>query len=119
MNSKASERIHPDNHILLTDENGKKEDFLLADVITLHDEEYAILLTAQDRQRLEQGEISKDAVDAGETLGNAEDSPEVVIMQIREDPEDPEMDLYVPVEDEEVLEEAFQTFLEENKDLYP
>ena len=82
-----------DNIIILNDEEGKEVKFEFLDIVELENEEYIVLLPA----------------DEGEEEG------EVVILKI-EDSEDSEEESYVSVDDEEVLNKVFEIFKDKFKD---
>lgn len=82
-----------DNIIILNDEEGKEVKFEFLDLVELENEEYIVLLPA----------------DEGEEEG------EVVILKI-EDSEDSEEESYVSVDDEEVLNKVFEIFKDKFKD---
>ena len=82
-----------DNIIILNDEEGKEVKFEFLDLIEYENEEYVILLPADEE----------------------EDSDEVVILKV-EDTDSDEEESYVSVDDENVLNEVFEIFKEKFKD---
>lgn len=84
-----------DNIIILNDEDGKEVRFEFLDLIELDNEQYVVLLPAEDKQGEEPGEV--------------------VILQV-EDTENDEEESYISVEDEEVLNKVFEMFKEKFKD---
>ena len=84
-----------DNVIILNDEEGKEVKFEFLDLVELDNEEYIVLLPAEE--------------------ANEEAEGEVVILKI-EDSENEEEESYVSVEDEEVLNKVFEIFKEKFKD---
>ena len=84
-----------DNIIILNDEEGKEVKFEFLDLVELDNEEYIILLPADEAEEEEEGEV--------------------VILKI-EDSEDSEEESYVSVDDEEVLNKVFEIFKEKFKD---
>ena len=82
-----------DNIIILNDEEGKEVQFEFLDLIEYENEEYVILLPADEE----------------------EDSDEVVILKV-EDTDSEEEESYVSVDDEEVLNKVFEIFKEKFKD---
>ncbi len=84
-----------DNIIILNDEEGKEVKFEFLDLVELDNEEYIVLLPAEENENEEEGEV--------------------VILKI-EDSENEEEESYVSVEDEEVLNKVFEIFKEKFKD---
>lgn len=84
-----------DNIIILNDEDGKEVRFEFLDLIELDNEQYVVLLPAEDK--------------------HGEDPGEVVILQV-EDTDNEDEESYVSVEDEEVLNRVFEMFKEKFKD---
>lgn len=84
-----------DNIIILNDEDGKEVRFEFLDLIELDNEQYVVLLPAEDKHGEEPGEV--------------------VILQV-EDTENDEEESYISVEDEEVLNKVFEMFKEKFKD---
>ena len=72
-----------DNIIILNDEEGKEVKFEFLDLVELDDEEYIVLLPAEEAE-------------------DEDSEGEVVILKI-EDTENPDEESYVSVEDEEIL----------------
>ena len=79
--------------IVLTDEDGNEIEFELCDTVEYEGRQYAVLLPAD------------------------EESEEVVIMEIEDDP-DSEDTLFEMVEDEAVIDAVFSLFREQASDLY-
>lgn len=84
-----------DNIIELNDEEGNAIQFEFLDLIELEGEEYVVLLPV-----VEEGE---------------EDTGEVVILKV-EDSEESEEEIYVSIEDEEVLNRVFEIFKDKFKE---
>ena len=85
-----------DNIIILNDENGNEVKFEFLDLIELDDEEYVVLLPMT-----EEGE---------------EDEGEVVILKVEDVEDDPDMETYVSIDDEDTLNAVFEMFKEKFKD---
>ncbi len=83
-----------DNEIVLNDENGNEVKFEFLDLVELDNEEYVILLPAEETE---------------ETEG------EVVILKV-EDTESEDEESYVSVDDDETLNKVFEKFKEKFKD---
>ena len=79
------------NIITLTDENGKDQDFEYLDSIEFEGKEYLVLIPAE------------------------EDANEIVILEV--EPVDDELENYLAVENEEVLNAVYQIFKERFKDV--
>lgn len=79
----------------LFDEDGNTVPFELLDVVDYKGTEYAVLFPCDEP-----------------------DSSEVLIMELRDDPNDPECEFYMPVEDDDLLNEVYNYFKEVNKDNY-
>ena len=84
-----------ENIIVLNDEEGKEVKFEFLDLIELDDEEYVLLLPA-DEETDEPGEL--------------------VILKVEDTDSDSDEESYVGVEDEEVLNRVFQAFKDKFKD---
>ena len=84
-----------DNMIILNDEEGKEVRFEFLDLIELDNEQYVVLLPAENKHGEEPGEV--------------------VILQV-EDTENENEESYVSVEDEETLNKVFEMFKEKFKD---
>lgn len=85
-----------DNIIILNDEDGKESRFEFLDLIELDNEEYVVLLPADDTDEEEPGEV--------------------VILKVEDnDDEDSDEESYVSVENEEVLNKVFQIFKDKFK----
>ena len=83
-----------DNIIVLNDENGEEVKFEFLDLVELDEEEYVVLLPADEED---------------------EEEGEVVILKV-EDTENEEEESYVSVDDEETLNKVFEIFKEKFKD---
>ena len=83
-----------DNIIILNDEDGNEVKFEFLDLIDYEGEEYIILLPTEE----------------------GEDNDEVVILKVEDVEDDPDMETYVSVEDEDVLNAVFEIFKEKFKD---
>ena len=86
-----------DNVLVLTDENGEEVQFEFLDIIEYEDEEYVVLLPAEQ--------------------ANAEEIGEVMILKV-EETESEDEESYVGVDDEETLDKVFEIFKEKFKDDY-
>ena len=84
-----------DNIVILNDEEGKEIRFEFLDLIELDNEQYVVLLPAEDKHGEEPGEV--------------------VILQV-EDTDDENEESYISVEDEETLNKVFEMFKEKFKD---
>ena len=84
-----------ENIIVLNDEEGKEVKFEFLDLIELDDEEYVVLLPADEE---------------------TDEPGEVVILKVEETDSDSDEESYVGVEDEEVLNRVFQAFKDKFKD---
>ena len=89
--NEESEEI--DNIIVLNDENGEEVPFEFLDLIEYDGEEYVVLLPVEED----------------------EEADEVVILKL-EDTENEEVESYVSVDDEEILNTIFEMFKEKFKD---
>ena len=83
-----------DNIIILNDENGNEVKFEFLDLMEYEGEEYIILLPTEE----------------------GEDNDEVVILKVEDVEDDPDMETYVSVEDEDTLNAVFEMFKEKFKD---
>ena len=81
-----------DNIIILNDEDGNESRFEFLDLIEYDNEEYVVLLPAEE----------------------TEDAGEVVILQVEDT--DSEEESYISVEDEDVLNKVFEIFKDKFKD---
>lgn len=84
-----------ENIIVLNDEEGKEVKFEFLDLIELDDEEYVVLLPADEE---------------------TDEPGEVVILKVEDTDSDSDEESYVGVEDEEVLNRVFQAFKDKFKD---
>ena len=84
-----------ENIIVLNDEDGKEVRFEFLDLIELDDEEYVVLLPADEE---------------------TDEPGEVVILKVEDTDSDSDEESYVGVEDEEVLNRVFQAFKDKFKD---
>ena len=84
-----------ENIIVLNDEDGKEVKFEFLDLIELDDEEYVVLLPADEE---------------------TDEPGEVVILKVEDTDSDSDEESYVGVEDEEVLNRVFQAFKDKFKD---
>ena len=80
-----------DNIIILNDENGNEVKFEFLDLMEYEGEEYIILLPTEE----------------------GEDNDEVVILKVEDDPD---METYVSIDDEDTLNAVFEMFKEKFKD---
>ena len=85
-----------DNIIILNDEEGKANRFEFLDLIELDNEEYVVLLPADEEESDEPGEV--------------------VILKVEESDEESDEESYVSVDDEEILNKVFEMFKEKFKD---
>lgn len=83
-----------DNIIVLNDENGEESRFEFLDLIELDNEEYVVLLPAEESD---------------------EEPGEVVILKVEDTDEDSDEEAYVSVDDEETLNKVFEIFKEKFK----
>ena len=83
-----------DNIIILNDENGNEVKFEFLDLMEYEGEEYIILLPT------EEGEYND----------------EVVILKVEDVEDDPDMETYVSIDDEDTLNAVFEMFKEKFKD---
>lgn len=84
------------NLITLTDEEGNDVEFEFLDLVEYQGGEYVVLLPVDGEE--------DEAAD------------EVVILRVEENPDDPEQENYVGVEDDATLEAVFEVFQERFKD---
>lgn len=84
-----------ENIIVLNDEDGKEVRFEFLDLIELDDEEYVVLLPADE---------------------DSDEPGEVVILKVEDTDSDSDEESYVGVEDEEILSKVFQMFKDKFKD---
>ena len=82
-----------DSIIVLTDEDGNDVEFELLDAIELDGRVYVVLMDTDE-----------------------ENDGEVLIFEAIEDPDDPDMETYQSVDDEEMLDKIYEIFKERNKD---
>lgn len=85
-----------DNIIVLNDENGEEARFEFLDLIDLDDEEYVVLLPADDTED--------------------EGAGEVVILKVEDSEDGSDLESYVSVENEETLNRVFDIFKDKFKD---
>ena len=84
-----------DNIIILNDENGEESRFEFLDLIELDNEEYVVLLPADDTDDEEPGEV--------------------VILKVDDTDEDSDEESYVSVDNEETLNRVFEIFKDKFK----
>ena len=84
-----------DNIIILNDENGEESRFEFLDLIELDNEEYVVLLPADDTDDEEPGEV--------------------VILKVEDTDEDSDEESYVSVDNEETLNRVFEIFKDKFK----
>ena len=84
-----------DNIITLNNENGEEVNFEFLDLVELDNEQYVVLLPVSEEEN-EEGEV--------------------VILKLEDTDEDAEEELYVSVEDEEILMKVFNIFKDKFKD---
>ncbi|HIZ07319.1 MAG TPA: DUF1292 domain-containing protein [Candidatus Eubacterium avistercoris] len=87
-----------DNMILLQDERGRDIPFEFLDLLEYEGKEYVVLLPAEDD-------------------GTGEND-EVVILEVLPVQENPDLEQYVSVESEEILNAVFEIFKEKFKDAF-
>ena len=87
--------MYEENIIVLNDEDGKEVRFEFLDLIELDDEEYVVLLPADE---------------------DSDEPGEVVILKVEDTDSDSDEESYVGVEDEEILSKVFQMFKDKFKD---
>lgn len=85
-----SENEEFDNIVVLTDDEGKDTEFEWLDTIDMNDSQYIVLLPADD-----------------------EEAEEVVILKMEVEDE---VENFIPVEDEDELNEVYDLFKERNKE---
>lgn len=85
-----------DNIIVLNDENGEETRFEFLDLIELDNEEYVVLLPAEETESEEPGEV--------------------VILKVEDSEEGSDVESYVSVDDEETLNRVFDIFKDKFKD---
>ena len=83
-----------DNIIILNDENGNEVKFEFLDLMEYEGEEYIILLPTEE----------------------GEDNDEVVILKVEDVEDEPDMETYVSIDDEDTLNAVFEMFKEKFKD---
>ena len=83
-------------YIILTDENGEQQEYEVLDLIEYENNEYVVLLPYNDFEQ--------------------ECDDEVLILEIEEG--DDEIDEYLSVDDEVLLNILFEIFKERNKDIF-
>ena len=84
-----------DNIIILNDENGEESRFEFLDLIELDNEDYVVLLPADDTDDEEPGEV--------------------VILKVEDTDEDSDEESYVSVDNEETLNRVFEIFKDKFK----
>ena len=82
-------------YIILTDENGEQQEYEVLDLIEYEHNEYVVLLPYNDFEQ---------------------EDDEVLILEIEEG--DDEIDEYLSVDDEVLLNILFEIFKERNKDIF-
>lgn len=82
-----------DNIIILKDEEGNDARFEFLDLIEFGGKEFVVLLPADD-----------------------DEADEVVILRLEDDPDNPDLENYVSVDDEETLDAVFEIFKELHRD---
>lgn len=88
-----SERMEDmDNIVKLEDEDGKEMEFEFLDLVEYEGREFVVLLPME------------------------EDAEEVVILEVVPCEDDEEMEEYVSIDSEELLDAVFEVFKEKNKD---
>lgn len=80
--------------ITLRTEDGQELTFEFLDTVSLSDREFVVLLPLE------------------------EDAEEAVILEVIDSPDDPDMEDYISVEDQTVLDEVFEIFKERNRDAF-
>lgn len=85
-----------DNIIVLNDENGEEARFEFLDLIDLDNEEYVVLLPADDTED--------------------EGAGEVVILKVEDSEDGSDLESYVSVDNEETLNRVFDIFKDKFKD---
>lgn len=87
-----------DNMILLQDERGRDIPFEFLDLLEYEGKEYVVLLPAED--------------------GGTGENDEVVILEVLPVQRNPDLEQYVSVESEEILNAVFEIFKEKFKDTF-
>ena len=85
-----------DNIVILNDEEGNEVRFEFLDSVELEDEEYVVLLPIAEEGEEEEGEV--------------------VILKVEDVEDDPDMETYVSIDDEDTLNAVFEMFKEKFKD---
>lgn len=88
--------IDEDELIILSDENGKDCRFQLLDMVDYNGREFIVLLSEEEA-------VKEDC--------------DVDILEVVTDKANPELENYLPVEDDSILEAVFELFAESNKDI--
>lgn len=83
-----------DSLVYLSDEEGNETAFEYLDSVEYNGDEYVVLISAD------------------------EEDDEVVILKVEETPDDDEVENFVSVDDEKVLNAVFEIFKENNKDYF-
>lgn len=85
----------PDNIYVLDDDAGNSCRFLFLDLIDYKDHEYLVLLSEEEA---------------------AKEESDVDILEVVPDENDPELENYLPVEDDRIIEAVFNIFASNNRD---
>lgn len=81
-----------EDFVVMTDEDGNEVQFEFLDIVEFEGEEYAVMLPVEDEDGL------------------------VLITKIVPDEEDSEMECYIPVEDDALLDKIYDLFKERNQE---
>lgn len=84
-----------DNFIFLDDENGNSCRFELLDVVFYNGREFMVLLSDEEAQKEES---------------------DVDILEVVADSKNPELENYIPVDSDAVIDAVFQIFVDNNRD---
>lgn len=84
-----------ENIIILNDEAGNALRFEFLDLLTYRDENYVVLLPADEPE-----------------------ADEVVILRLEDSADNPDEENYLPVEDEQILNAVFELFKQRFKDVF-
>ncbi|MGN0293315.1 MAG: DUF1292 domain-containing protein [Lachnospiraceae bacterium] len=85
----------PDNIYILDDDDGNSCRFLFLDLIDYNEREYVVLLSEEEA---------------------AKEESDVDILEVVPDENNAELENYLPVEDDDVIEAVFNIFAKNNKD---
>lgn len=84
-----------DSVIILNDEDGRECRFEFLDLIDYQGREFIVLLSEEEA---------------------AKEESDVDILEVVPDADNPELESYLPIEDEDIIDTVFQLFVDNNKD---